>query len=158
MMPRALFALIFVTAGALAAPNDIHRVVVLYDERTDLPGMAAIDDNLTRTLVAGSPTPLEIYREEMDVSRVGSPSYPPVLRDFLRAKYAGTKIDLAIAVMGPSLDFLLRYGDAVFPAVPIVFAGLDARELRGHALPARVTGVMVSREFAPTLELALKLH
>ncbi len=157
-MPRALFALIFVAAGALAAPNDTHRVVVLYDERTDLPGIAAIDESLIRTLVAGSPTPIEIYRENMDLSRVGSPSYSPVLRDFLRAKYAGKTIDLAIAVMGPSLDFLLRYGDDVFPAAPIVFAGLDARELRGHVLPARATGVMVSREFAPTLELALKLH
>ncbi len=158
MMSSMLFALIFVAAGALAASNETHRVVVLYDERTDLPGLGAIDDSLVRTLVAGSPTPIEIYREEMDLSRVGSDSYLPALRDHLRAKYAGKKIDVAIAVMGPSLDFLLNYGNVVFPAAPIVFGGLDAREMRGRLLPAHATGVLVRREFAPTLELALKLH
>ena len=147
-----------VAAGSLAASNETHRVVVLYDERTDLPGLAAFDESLVRILVARSPAPIEIYREEMDLSRVGSASYSPNLRDHLRAKYAGKKIDLAIAVMGPSLDFLLHYGNVVFPAVPIVFGGLDARELRGRVLPANATGVMVSREFAPTLELAQKLH
>ena len=158
MMSRVFFALIFVATGALAASNEVHRVIVLYDERTDLPGMAAIDDSLVHALVAGSPAPIEIYREEMDLSRVGSAFYLPQLRDHLRAKYAGKKIDVAVAIMGPSLDFLLRYGDVVFPATPIVFGGLDARELRGRSLPANATGVLVKREFAPTLELALKLH
>ena len=158
MMSRALFALIFVAAGAMAASNETRRVVVLYDERTGLPGLAAIDESLVRTLVGRSPTPIEIYREEMDLSRVGTASYLPALRDHLRTKYAGKKIDLAIAVMGPSLDFLLHYRDVVFPAAPIVFAGLDASELRGRVLPPYVTGVRVRREFAPTLELALGLH
>ena len=158
IVSRLLFALIFVAAGSLAASKETHRVIVLYDERTELPGLAAIDDSLVRTLVAGTPTRTEIYREEMDLSRVGSASYLPAFRDHLRAKYAEKKIDLAIAIMGPSLDFLLRYRDDVFPDVPVVFAGLDARELRGRPLPGYATGVMLRRQFASTLELALKLH
>src|SRR4051812_25943348 len=152
MMSTLLFALIFVVTGAFAASNEVQRVIVLYDERTDLPGMAAIDESLTRALVAGSPGTIEIYREEMDLSRVGSASYLPQLRDHLLAKYAGKRMDVAVAVMGPSLDFLLQYGDAVFPGAPIVFGGLDTRELRGRLLPANATGVLVKREFAPTVE------
>ncbi len=158
-MTRVLpLALIFFATAALAASHETQRVVVIYDERTDLPGLAAFDKTLVRALAAGSPKPVEIYREEMDLSRVGSDAYLPRLRDHLRAKYADKKIDVAIAVMGPSLDFLLRHGDVVFPAVPIVFGGLDDRELRGQPLPSHVTGVLLKRAFVPTLELALTLH
>ena len=158
MIARVLFVLFSLVAGVIAAPKETQRVVVLYDERTDLPGLAAIDESLIRTLVAGSPNRLEIYREEMDLSRNASAAYLPALRDYLNAKYAGKRIDLAIAIMGPSLDFLLRHRDDVFPAAPIVFAGLDARELRGRPLPAYATGVMLSRQFASTLDVALRLH
>lgn len=65
---------------------------------------------------------------------------------------------MALAVMGPSLDFLLSHGDAVFPDTPIVFCGFDRRELAGRSLPSHVTGVLLKREFTPTLELALGLH
>ena len=94
----------------------------------------------------------------MDLSRVGSDSYLPRLRDHLRAKYADKQIDVAIAVMGPSLDFLLRHGDAVFPATPSSSAGWTIGSFVGRPLPSHVTGVLVRRVFAPTLELALKLH
>jgi hypothetical protein len=36
-----------------------------------------------------------------------------------------------------------------------VFCGLDRRELGNRALPPHVRGVLLKREFAPTLELAL---
>ena len=78
----------------------------------------------------------------------------PGLRDQLRAKYEAKNIDVVIAAMGPSLDFLLDHGDVVFPGTPIVFCGIDRRELGARVLPARVTGVLVRREFKPTLEQA----
>ena len=94
----------------------------------------------------------------MDLSRFSSDAYTVLLRDFLRQKYADKKIDLTVAIMGPALDFLLNYGDAVFPGAPIVFCGIDRTYLRNRSLPPHVSGVLVRREFAPTLELALRLH
>ena len=44
----------------------------------------------------------------MDLSRFGSNNYQPLLRDFLQEKYADKKIDVAIAVLSPSLDLLLN--------------------------------------------------
>jgi signal transduction histidine kinase len=94
----------------------------------------------------------------MDLSRVGSDVYQPLLRDHLRAKYASLKVDVVIAVMGPALEFLLRHGEEIFPGTPIVFGGIDRQELGDRSLPGNVTGVLAKREFAPTLELALGLH
>ena len=135
-----------------------RRVVLLYDERTDLPGLAVLDARLVRTLTAESPVAVEVYRETMDLSRFPSKTYPLVLRDYLRAKYSDKKVDVVVAAMGPALDFVLAYGAAVFPGAPVVFCGIDRRELRERQVPQNVTGVLVQREFAPTLKLALTLH
>ncbi len=170
---RCLAALVFslvavssVRAQSLTATSDAdpatasssRRVVVLYDERTDLPGLAILDATLVSSLRSGPGGPIDVYREAMDLSRFGSATYLQVLRDYLRAKYAAKKIDLVVAVMGPALEFLVRHGDELFPGAPIVFCGIDKREFGERSLPANVTGVMVEREFAPTLDMALRIH
>jgi signal transduction histidine kinase len=94
----------------------------------------------------------------MDLSRFGSNTYQMLLRDFLRAKYANRKIDVAVAIMGPAFDFLLTNGDAIFPATPIVVCGVDRRELGDRSLPPHVRAILVKREFAPTLEIALRVQ
>jgi signal transduction histidine kinase len=94
----------------------------------------------------------------MDLSRFGSNNYQLFLRDFLEAKYADKKIDVAIAVFSPSLDFLLNYGSVIFPGTPIVFCGIDKTELGNRVWPPHVRGILVKREFAPTVEVALSLH
>jgi hypothetical protein len=101
---------------------------------------------------------IEVYREAMDLSRFGSNTYQMLLRDFLRAKYANRKIDVAVAILGPALDFLLSNADAIFPGTPIVFCGVDSKEFGDRSLPPNVRGILVKREFVPTLEIALNVH
>lgn len=151
--------LILVTTGILPASAQTRRIVLLYDERPDLPGLSKLDEGFVRVLTSNAKDKIEVYREALDLSRFGSDSdYVFLLRDYLHAKYKNKEIDVAVAVMGPSLDFLLNYGDFIFPKTPVVFCGIDRRELGARRLPAHVTGVLVKRQFAPTLELALTLH
>jgi signal transduction histidine kinase len=151
-------ALMVWVAGALQASSDTRHIVLLFDERPVLPGMAALEAAFTHTLTSNSPDAVELYREAMDLSRFDSSTYELLLRDFLRAKYAGKKIDVVVAVMGPALDFLLKHADIIFPGASIVFCGIDRRELDDQSLPSHIAGVLVKREFTPTLELALRLH
>jgi signal transduction histidine kinase len=145
-------------AGASPASSATRNVFVLYDERLDLPGLAALDADLVGTLRSKSADHIEVYREAMDLSRFDTSAYKILLRDFLRGKYADKKIDVAVAILGPALDFLLSHGETIFPGTPIVFCGLDKDELRGRSLPSNVHGILVERAFAPTLELVLGLH
>jgi len=138
-------------------PAQSQRVVIIYDERLELPGLSALDASLVRRLSHAS-TNVEIYREPMDLSRFDSPEYLGVLRDHWQAKYAAKRIDLVITAMGPALDFALEHGKRVFPGAAIVFCGIDKRELAHRKLLDHVTGVLVKREFRPTLELVLRIH
>jgi signal transduction histidine kinase len=151
-------ALMVWVASALPAHSATRRVVLLFGERPDLPPMAVLQTDLVRTLTANPADAIEIYNEAMDLSRFGSNKYQPLLRDFLQAKYADKKIDLVIAILSPSLDFLLNYGSAIFPGTPIVFCGIDKTELGNRLLPPHVRGILLKREFAPTVEIALSLH
>jgi signal transduction histidine kinase len=150
--------LLFVLALTTPAVAQVRRVVLLYDERTDLPGLAILDARLVQTLTTGWPGGIEVYREAMDLSRFQSDRYPLLLKNYLRAKYEGKKIDVVVAALGPALDFMLEYGPGMFPGASIVFCGIDRRELGTRKLPSNVTGVLLKREFAPTLELSLRLH
>ena len=154
------FSALALTGMTLAVPTaaQTRRVLLLYDERTELPGLATLDARLVQTLSTNPTGAVEVYREQMDLSRFHAAGQPIVFGDYLRAKYAGKKIDVIIAAMGPSLDFMLDEGRAAFPGTPVVFCGIDRRELGDRRLPANVTGVLLQREFEPTLERALRLH
>lgn len=161
---RLLAALMCLCAGLGAVLGSImpahsatRHVVMLFDERPELPGLAALDAEFAGTLNAGSADRIEIYREALDLSRFDG-NYVALMRDFLRAKYANRKVDAVVAVLGPVLDFLLDHGSEIFPGVPIVFCGLDRVEFADRQLPAHMRGVLVKREFAPTVEIALRLH
>src|SRR5215831_5295369 len=75
-----------------------------------------------------------------------------------RRKYAGVKMDVVIANVGPSLRFALKYRDRLFPGVPIVFVSVNKRELEGQKLGPGVTGVTNPLGFKETIDLALRLH
>jgi signal transduction histidine kinase len=163
MKPRTILliactGIVMSIAGSLPVSAATRHILFLFDERVELPGLSLLDAELVRTLRSNSTEPIEVYREAMDLSRFSSNSYKTLLRDFLRAKYADKKIDVAVAVMAPALDFLLAYGDLIFPGTPIVFCGLDRRQLGTRTLPSNIYGVLIKREFAPTLEIALRLH
>ncbi|MGH7927742.1 MAG: PAS domain S-box protein, partial [Candidatus Binatia bacterium] len=81
-----------------------------------------------------------------------------MLSDYYRRKYADTRLDLIVAVMEPSLDFLLRHRDTLFSTIPIVFCGVDRFNLPVKAASANITGVLVNRAYGPTLETALGLQ
>ena len=145
-------------ASALPASSATRRVVLLFGERPELPALAVLQADLVRTLTSNTADRIEIYNEAMDLSRFGSNNYQSLLRDFLQTKYADKKIDVAIAILSPSLDFLLSHGSAIFPRTPIVFCGIDKIELGNRVLPPQVRGILLKREFAPTVEIALRLH
>jgi signal transduction histidine kinase len=145
-------------ASALPASSATRRVVLLFGERPELPALAVLQADLVRTLTSNTADRIEIYNEAIDLSRFGSNNYQSLLRDFLQTKYADKKIDVAIAILSPSLDFLLSHGSAIFPGTPIVFCGIDKIELGNRVLPPQVRGILLKREFASTVEIALRLH
>lgn len=153
-----LVGVVVLLGSHVAATAATRHVVLLFDERVELPGLSALEADLVSTLRANSTEPIEIYREAMDLSRFGSASHLSFLRDSLKRKYETKKIDVAVGIIAPALNFLLEFGETIFPGASIVFCGLDKRQLGDRVLPPHVQGILLKREFEPTLALALRLH
>jgi signal transduction histidine kinase len=153
-----LLAAVLFHSTATTARCEPKQVVLLFDERIELPGLSVLEAEFVRSLNSNSSKRVEVYRESMDLSRFGSGQYKTLLRDFLKEKYRNKKVDVAVAVMAPSLDFLLDNGSEVFPGAQVVFCGIDRTQLGDRGLPPNVHGILVKREYAPTLEIALALH
>jgi signal transduction histidine kinase len=157
----ALLALPLLALGMGDQSPAPKRVFILYDENPNLTGLASTDRSLVSTLRQLAEGRVDIYTEFMDVSRFSdgdAKRFEQRLQQLYHEKYAGRKMDLVIGCMGPAFDFLLRHRAELFPSIPMVFCGVDRRELQGRELGSDVTGVTLRREFRPTLELALKLH
>jgi hypothetical protein len=91
---RILSVLMLLRTGGISQPSVRTRhVVLLFDERTELPGLSILNADFLQTLRSGSADPVEIYTEEMDLSRFRSDTYFAHFRDYLRSKYAGKNIE-----------------------------------------------------------------
>lgn len=147
-----LVLVLLLPGPAPGAAQARFQVLVMFDEDNDLPGMASIQRGLRQTLVEEFGDDIGFYTESLQLTQFRDRDSDSILSDFLGRKYQGERLDLIIAVMEPSLDFLLRHRDSLFAGTPIVFCGLDSTEVADKQLPAGVTGVMMKRRFAPTVD------
>ena len=80
------------------------------------------------------------------------------LRDYIRRKFEGRRIDVVVANTTPALQFVIRFREELFPRVPIVFlAGRIPEPIAQHTV-AGITGVLSDSALGETLDLALRLH
>jgi hypothetical protein len=68
-----------------------------------------------------------LYLECLDAKRFGQKTFP-LTSDYLSRKYARIPIDAVITSDNDALDFVLRYGNTLFPHTPVVFCGINNPE------------------------------
>ena len=149
-----LIAALLASAPSLQAQPRKQVLVIFDEDQSAFPGLARIDRSLRDTFGKA----VDYHSEAMDLAQFQRPGYDQMLADHYERKYAGKRLDLIVAVLEPPLDFLLQHGAAIFPGVPIVFCGVDASTIAVKKLPRNITGVLVERSFAPTLDIALRLQ
>ncbi|MBV9490240.1 MAG: PAS domain-containing protein [Verrucomicrobia bacterium] len=154
-----LFSILFLatpSSSATADPNLVKSVLVLYGERLELPGVSAIQHGLNAAL--RSDPKVDIFSEILDSARFPTAAHREEMASHLKARYGGKRFDLVVAVAGSGLKFVLDHREKLFPGVPIVFCGVEHREIEGRALPPDVKGLPITFDFQGTLELALQLQ
>ena len=80
------------------------------------------------------------------------------MRDFLRGKYAATRIDLVDPTSPFALDFILQHRPSLFPSVPVVYALVSNVELPPRPLPSDVIGILDRFDLVKTLDMARRLQ
>jgi signal transduction histidine kinase/CheY-like chemotaxis protein len=133
-----------------------RRVLVLHWYDKDFPANARFNEVFQSALQALDPG-IEYYSEYWETNRFPGERQALLLRDYLRQKYKGRKIDALVAPASIPLDFLLKYRSEIFPDASVVFA--TERPVNPKLMAAsKATGVVYANSYRRTIDLALKLH
>jgi PAS domain S-box-containing protein len=140
------------------SPDLEKSVLVLYGERGDLPAIQAIEENM-REVFHGSTVPhIELFPEYLDFTRFPAERFERCLVSYLQERYAGRRIDLVIPVASSALRFVLAHREGILADAPLVFCGVDTRDLAEVRLPVDATGVRGHLDFERTIGLILQLQ
>jgi len=153
----ALLALFAVCALApSAAVAQTRLVVVLHSYDTSADWTHDISEGLYTGLVAAG-IDVDMREEYLDARRDTRPEYLSRLRDALAVKYDRQRPDLIVTSDDPALEFLLTHRD-LFAGVPVVFGGVESKELVALASRDRFTGVVEEFHLDYILDTALSLR
>ena len=134
------------------------RVLLLYGLAPDSPTAAPFIERLRTTIRTELPPPVELYVEFLDLDRFPDPKESPRLARYLGDKYGGFGIDIVIAAGSVALQFATEQLRGRLPGVPVVFGMAYGNEVDPHALPANVTGRLLSMSLGRTLTMARRLQ
>jgi PAS domain S-box-containing protein len=116
----------------------------------------SIHDGIRATLNA-SAYKIDLQVEYLDAKRYNTAPVIQSLLEVYKKKYAGEHFDAVIVSDDDAFNFALQARPQLFPAVPIVFCGVN--DLNGEELaPGNLTGVVESFDLVGTVDVALKLH
>ena len=110
---RALFVTLLLASAALAQSNEPKQVLILMQEDLSWPVFRRIDENIRATLQRGSPEGILIYSEHMDRIHFPDPAIQAQRTEWIKRKFANSRLDLIIGVGDVPLD--------VFPNAPLVY-------------------------------------
>ena len=146
-----------VRAPELTSPSPaVKRILLLNEPGPEFPGRQVFEEGFHSVLGYGRAGSFEFYSETLEMYRHPGESHGLLMRDYLRRKYAGVKIDVIAAWPEIALAFLLQHRDELFPGVPIVY--ISVKRPDPTQLPRDVTGIWVGPKLQETLQLALDLH
>jgi PAS domain S-box-containing protein len=138
--------------------SEPKRVLVIYSYHEGLPWERLIDDSLRATLALKSTGPIELNVEHADRIRYPDDAYLQNFVNLLRHKYSHSKMDVVIGVDVEATDILLKYGDELFPEVPLVFLTAKRITLQRDSLKPNMTSLLWGLDINGTADLIYKIQ
>jgi signal transduction histidine kinase len=108
--------------------------------------------------VLGGREDSEIHVVHMDTKRNSDPEYLNLLYKEYKVKYRDIPFDVVLTADDRALDFMLKYGDDLFPGVPVIFCGINMFEPRRIAGHDNYTGIGESYDVPGLFRLISRLH
>ncbi len=139
-----------------AEAEDIRNILFLNSYHSGYTWSDTIMDGARATLLEERKD-IYIQTEFMDTKRFTNVSHQEELYAYFRSKFAGISFDLILTSDNAAYDFVLRYGDELFPGAPVVFCGVN--DVQPGMVPwrERMTGVLEEFDMEANLRLMTEL-
>jgi signal transduction histidine kinase len=147
---------IFLCASLSSAASNPRRVLLLHS--VDNATLDAFARDFRTELARDSAAPIDFLDVWMQPPQFNEDPPGPALVDYLRSKYADHQLDLIVPTNGPAVVFAQKYRAQLFPATPMLLAGVDQRWVQNATLTANDTAVSFSFDPSQAIEQILRLR
>lgn len=96
--------------------------------------------------------------EYMDSKRYSQDKINEILFQYYLFKFRATRFDLIVTSDNNAYEFIIRYGERLFPGVPIVFCGLNDVAAGDVPMRHRMTGLLEEFDVPANIAIAARLH
>lgn len=114
------------SSSSVWAQRPSPYTVIAVQLASDDPPAAIANEARREVLLSRPDMPVDYFSEFLTIEGVRQEDAFLALRDSIRRKHQGRRIDVVIAHTTAVRDFVLRYREELFPNAPIVFSGIDA--------------------------------
>jgi diguanylate cyclase (GGDEF)-like protein len=156
--------LIFWAGLSLLSPTSavaqrIKNILILHSYHQGLQWTDNISQGIELELsdLAGD---LEFHYEYLDTKRNSGKEYLDHLVAFQKLKINLNRIKYALIICSDNnaLEFITKYGDQLYPGVPVIFCGVNNYSPEMIADKPHITGVVENIDYEGTLNLISKIH
>jgi PAS domain S-box-containing protein len=154
----SVLILLFTSSSVTTGPKHAKHVLLLYGSDKDLPMNLLIDRQLRASFHEKMGDGVELFSEYVDRNRFPDKRNDRRLLDLLHDKHSAHGLDLIVVVESSALDLIQSHRDWFFPSTPVIFCCVTEAEYKTRTISPGVTGIPHRLDYAPTLEVALKLH
>ncbi len=151
-----LLLLLALGAQAAATPEP-KRVLLFHTFPRDGAPMNATAAAFRRALAERSTEPIAFYDADLESGQPTGSDNDAALVDLLRARFAGTRLDLIVTVGGPAARFIVRHRDELFDQTPMLLLGHEERIIADLPMRAGDSAVGVRSDAKARLEQILTL-
>jgi PAS domain S-box/diguanylate cyclase (GGDEF) domain len=152
------FALCFILNAKIYVSADSPKKVLVLDSYSeDFKWTGNISKGINSVLDNDSEK-VDLSYVYMDMKKIKDKSYVNALYNLHKIKYNNVKFDAIICSDNDALDYLVNYGDTLFPNTPVVFCGInnfDESILNGHK---NYTGIVETIVIEQSIKTILKLQ
>jgi signal transduction histidine kinase len=148
--------------SAQAANNEetvpTKHILLLFGEARDLPGNVLMEQAVRQEIIAKSTNRIEFYTESMDVGRFPDTNYYNLFADYIKSKYAGEKLDLAMMFMARNFTLARQMTNALPSALPSVFVVMNNLEVPKPPGGRPFTGIFQGFDIDGTIKFIFRLQ
>lgn len=136
---------------------ETRQVLVLSSGERPFTPQSGFGDALVRDLIRLSREPIQFVEISVQAARASDEEPDASIARRIRSAFAADSPDLVITVGGPAATFAQRFRGEIFPATPMLLAGVDRRFVENGTFTDNETTVATDHDPALMIDEILRL-
>ena len=142
--------------SAVARGETRHVLVLSSSERPFAP-QSGFADALVRELIRSSREPIQFVEVSVQAARASDEAPDASIAQRIRSAFGADRLDLVMTIGGPAATFAQQFRQELFPATPMLIAGVDRRFVEHGTFTDNETTVATQHDPALMIDEILRL-